>query len=135
MAIAYNNSNKNRYRDLDLNFIAHPIKKDINILTDMSAIVNSVKNLILLNHFEKPFHPEIGSNVRKMLFENMDSISASILQKEIKQTIINFEPRVSIQDIQVTPDYDNNRFTVSMTFTTVNKQEPVQIEFFLARER
>jgi phage baseplate assembly protein W len=135
MATAITNLGISRYSDLDLNFTIHPVKKDINTLYDERAVITSLKNLLLLNHYEKPFHPEVGSNVRKLLFDNMDSISASVLEKEIRQTIINFEPRVTINQLTVSPDYDNNRFSVTMNFIVGNKTNPINIEFFLARER
>lgn len=124
-----------RYKDLDLNFNIHPVRKDINKFVDEKAVINSFKNLILLNHFEKPFHPEIGSNVRKMLFENMDSVSIQTLQNEIKQTITNFEPRITIESIRVLPEHEENRLNVEMTFYIVNRSEPISIQFFLNRER
>jgi len=124
-----------RYKDLDLNFQAHPVKKDINKHVDEYAVVNSIKNILLTNHYERLFQPQLGSNVNKFLFENMDVITTSVLQKEIEQTITNFEPRVSMQEIIVKPEYDNNRFSVQMTFFMLNRTEPVTIEFFLNRER
>ena len=135
MATASTITGITRYRDLDLNFTVHPIRKDINIFTDEKAVINSVKHLILMNFYEKPFHPEIGSNVRKLLFDNMDTISATILEKEIKQTIKNFEPRVSISQLTVIPNYDENKFSVNMTFVVGNITNPINREFFLIRER
>jgi phage baseplate assembly protein W len=124
-----------RYKDLDLNFQAHPVKKDINKHVDEYAVVNSIKNILLTNHYERLFQPQLGSNVSKFLFENMDIITTTVLQKEIEQTITNFEPRVSVKEIIVTPEYDNNRFSVQLTFFMLNRTEPVSIEFFLNRER
>ena len=68
------------FKDLDLNFTIHPVKKDINKNIGTMAIVNSIKNLILTNHYEKPFHPEIGSNVRRLLFDNLDTVTASAIE-------------------------------------------------------
>lgn len=124
-----------QYKDLDLNFTKHPVKKDVNKVVSEMAVVNSIKNLILTNHYERPFQPDIGSNVQKMLFENMDNITAAAIQREILQTIKNFEPRVSVQTIKVTPDFDNNAFTVSMEFYIVNRTNPITIQFFLERAR
>lgn len=124
-----------KYKDLDLNFTVHPIKKDINKHVDHLAVINSIKNLILLNHFEKPFHPEIGSNVRKLLFENFDIITSNVLQREIENTITNFEPRVIVNDVTVGAIADNNQVDVSITFTIRNIAEPITIRFFLSRER
>ena len=123
------------YTDLDLNFTIHPVKKDINKHVGTMAIVNSIKNLVLTNHYEVPFHPEIGSNVRRLLFDNLDTVTAAAVESEIRTTITNFEPRVNITNIQVTPDTDNNGFKVYLEFTVVNLTTPVTINFFLERIR
>jgi phage baseplate assembly protein W len=123
------------FSDLDLNFTIHPVKKDINRYTNETAVVNSIKNLILTNHYERPFQPNIGSNVRRLLFENMDTITATTLQQEIKQTIQNYEPRATISTIAVSPDYDNNGFKVYMEFYVANRTSPITINFFLERIR
>lgn len=123
------------YSDLDLNFTIHPVKKDINRYTNEAAVVNSIKNLILTNHYERPFQPDIGSNVRRLLFENMDIVTATTLEKEIEQTIRNYEPRANISRLNVSPDYDNNGFKVYMEFYVVNRTTPITINFFLERIR
>ena len=124
-----------RYSDLDLNFTVHPVKKDINKFTGEMAVIHALKNLIMTNHYESPFHPEIGGNVRALLFENMDTITASALQTEITRTIENFEPRVKILNVSVKPDYDNNAFGVTLSFNVINRTEPVTIRFLLERIR
>jgi phage baseplate assembly protein W len=98
-------------------------------------VINSIKNLILTNHYERLFQPNIGSNVRRLLFENMDTITATTLENEIKQTIRNYEPRANISVIAVSPDYDNNGFKVYMEFYVVNRTSPITINFFLERIR
>jgi phage baseplate assembly protein W len=123
------------FSDLDLNFTIHPVKKDINRHTNEVAVVNSIKNLILTNHYERPFQPDIGSNVRRMLFENMDTITATVLENEIAQTIKNYESRVNISTLNVSPDYENNGFNVYMEFYVVNRTTPITINFFLERIR
>lgn len=124
-----------QYSDLDLNFTVHPVRKDINRNLGDMAVINSVKNLILTNHYEKPFHPEIGSNIQRLLFENMDDITASNIEREIEQTLNNFEPRVRVSRIQVSPDFDNNTYNVGMEFYIINRTEPITINFFLQRVR
>lgn len=124
-----------QYRDLDLNFLAHPVKKDVTKHIDEMAVINSVKNLILTNHYERPFQPDLGSNVQKLLFENMDNITASAIEREIEQTIINFEPRVKLNSLDVVPDFDNNTFSVNMEFYIINRTDPITIQFFLQRVR
>ena len=124
-----------QYKDLDLNFTLHPVRKDVSKHVDEMAVINSVKNLILTNHYEKPFQPEIGSNIQKLLFENMDNITASAISREIEQTITNFEPRVKLISINVSPNFDNNAFSVGMEFYIINRTEPITIQFFLERVR
>jgi phage baseplate assembly protein W len=124
-----------QYRDLDLNFLAHPVKKDIVKTIDEMAVINSIKNLILTNHYERPFQPEIGSNIQKLLFENMDNITAITLEREIQQTISNFEPRALISSVKISPDFDRNAFSVGLEFYIINRTEPITIQFFLERAR
>ena len=123
------------FKDLDLSFNIHPVKKDINKHVGVKAVINSIKNLVLTNHYEKPFQPEIGSNVRKLLFEQLDSLTAIALQREISQTIGNFEPRAKVSKISVIVDYDNNGFGVDLEFYEVNQSNPITITFFLERNR
>lgn len=123
------------YKDLDLNFMVHPIRKDINKVTNQMAVINSIKNIILTSHYEKPFQPEFGSNVRNLLFENLDIITASALEREIEQTIRNFEPRVRVVSVKAIPDFNNNGFSVQMEFYIINQTAPVSISFLLERLR
>ena len=121
--------------DLDLNFMIHPIRKDINTHRAEYAVINSVKNLILTNHFERPFQPEVGSNIRRLLFENVDVILAAQLEREIEETVNNFEPRVQVSSIIATPAVDENGYKVIMEFFVINNPDPIKINFFLERIR
>lgn len=134
MATTFIDSVRN-FRDLDLNFAIHPIRKDINTHKAEYAVINSVKNLILTNHFERPFQPEVGSNIRRLLFENVDVILAAQLEREIEETINNFEPRVQISSIVATPAPDENGYKVIMEFFVINNPDPIKINFFLERIR
>lgn len=124
-----------KYIDLDLNFSRHPIRKDINKTTDSMAVINAIKNLVLTKHYERPFQPDIGSNVQALLFENMDKITASALEREIREVITNFEPRARISKLIVTPNFDNNEYSVSMEFYILSRTEPITITFTLNRVR
>lgn len=124
-----------QYSDLDLNFNIHPMKKDINKNVGDMAVINALKYLILTNHYERPFQPDLGSNVRKLLFENLDIVTATALEREIYQTVTNYEPRVNLISVSVVPDLDNNAFSVSMQFSIINRTEPVSITFQLERIR
>jgi phage baseplate assembly protein W len=123
------------FRDLDLNFNIHPIRKDINVHKNEIAIVNSVKNLILTNFYERPFQPEIGSSVRSLLFENIDTIIAAQLERAIEETILNYEPRVQISNIIAVARPDENRYSVQLEFFVINNPSPITINFFLERIR
>ena len=123
------------FLDLDLNFAIHPIRKDINKYKAEYAVINSVKNLILTNHYEKPFRPQVGSNIRRLLFENIDSIIAAQIERAVTETIENFEPRVSVSSITAIPDPDNNRYNLRLEFFVINQTSPITINFFLERIR
>ena len=123
------------FKDLDLNFTIHPIRKDINTHKNEYAIINSVKNLVLTNHYERPFQPEIGSNIRRLLFENVDSITAAQIEREITETVENFEPRVRVSKVTASADPDNNGYKVTLEFFVINNANPITINFFLERIR
>jgi len=123
------------FRDLDLNFEIHPIRKDINLLKNEFAIINSVKNLVLTNFYERPFQPQLGSNVRRLLFENIDTIVAAQLERAVEETIRNFEPRVQISKITATPKPDENKYSMTLEFFIINSSNPITINFFLERIR
>ena len=123
------------FKDLDLNFNIHPVRKDISKSIGPMAVVNSIKNLILTNHYERPFQPDIGSNVRRLLFENLDNITATTIKDEIERTIVNYEPRATVKTINVTADYDKNGFKVYLEFFIVNQTAPIIINFLLERIR
>jgi len=121
--------------DLDLNFAIHPIRKDINKHRAELAVINSIKNLVSTNHYEIPFQPEIGCNIRKLLFEPLDMVTATLIEREIIETIDNFEPRASVSKVVIKPDFDNNGFQVELLFRILNRTDPVAIKFFLERVR
>ena len=100
-----------------------------------NAIAGSIRNLLLTSHYERLFNPELGSNLKKMLFEPIDNITTSIIQGMILQTIQNYEPRVTIQDVIATPDYDNDRYDIKIVFFVNNTLEPIVVSFFLERVR
>lgn len=125
----------NRYTDLDFTFTKHPVKDDIVLSIDDKAVIRSVRNLILTNHYERPFHPEIGSNVRKMLFEPISPLTANYLQREIEDTIKNFEPRVRLQQVVVQTEPDSNAYSAIISFFINNNTAPTTINFVLQRLR
>ena len=123
------------YKDLNLDFQVNTATKDIQIMFDVEAVKRSVRNLINLNHYEKPFHPEIGSNLRGMLFELITPQMTHVIGKQISQLIQNYEPRCRLVQVATMPDLHKNGYSVSISFYVVNNPEPVIVESFLERLR
>jgi phage baseplate assembly protein W len=132
-----NNSKRaNRiYKDLDLDFGRNPITNDVNKLSDVEAVKRSVRNLINTNHYERPFHPEIGSDVRSLLFEPMTPLTALNLQRKVAEVLNNFEPRISLQQILANHNIDRNSYELKIMFYVVGSNSPVEVETFLERLR
>ena len=125
-----------QYTDLDLFFGRKASDRDVSEVVDVQAVKRSIRNLVLLNTYEKPFHPEISSGVRGMLFELMTPIIASILARKIEDVIENFEPRARLTSVRAIPDFDRNSYTVSIEFYVVNTPtELVELTIFLERLR
>jgi len=123
------------YKDLDLDFGRNTVTKDVNKLTDVEAVKRSVRNLINTSHFERPFHPEIGSNVRAMLFEPMTPLTALNLQRKVEEVLINFEPRIRLVQILARPNLDMNAYDLRIMFYVIGTTQPVEIETLLERLR
>ena len=123
------------YKDLNLSFQQNTATKDIQKLTDVEAVKRSVRNLINTNHYEKPFHPEIGSNLRAMLFENITPQMNHIISKNIELLIKNYEPRCRLVQVNTQPMFDRNGYACQISFYVVNHPEPVTVESFLERLR
>ena len=137
-AQSQNTSTRNirKYVDLDLFFEKKIPNNDVNTITDIQAVKRSVRNLVLLNPYEKPFHPEIGSGVRGMLFELMTPFVAAQLTKKVEDVIKNFEPRARLVSVRSIPDYDRNAYEVSVEFYVVNAPtELVDLTVMLERLR
>ena len=136
--IANNDSDRavKEYVDLDLFFWRKNSNSDIQDITNVKAVKRSVRNLILTNHYEKPFHPEIGSGVRDMLFENMTPTTSILLAKKIEDVILNFEPRARLVGVRAEPDLDKNLYEVTIEFYVINQPtELVDLSVMLERLR
>lgn len=140
-AQSVNNSKRDTflYKDLNLFFTPNPVTKDISKVTDVQAIKRSVRNLVLLNPGEKPFHPEIGTGIRGSLFENFGPIELSGLRERITQTILKFEPRVTLSRVDFGTEeqnLDNNTLSCRISFFINNAPDRLEeVEVFLQRIR
>ena len=108
------------YKDLNLNFTSNPVTKDVTTLTDVNAVKRSVRNLLLTNHYDRPFHPEIGSNVQALLFENFGPITGNQLSRTIEEMIANFEPRARVETVECFPILETNTYDVRIYFYVEN---------------
>ena len=123
------------YKDLNLDFQQNTATKDIQKLLDVESVKRSVRNLINLNHYEKPFHPEVGSNLRGMLFENISPQMTHFIGKQVELLIKNYEPRCRLVEVRNQPDLDRNGYSISISFYVQNHPTPVIVESFLQRLR
>ena len=123
------------FKDLNLDFQQNTATKDIQKIKDIEAVKRSVRNLINTNHYEKPFHPEIGSNLRAMLFELMSPQMNHLISKQIENLINNYEPRCNLVEVFAQPMFDRNGYSVQISFMVNNHQEPVIVVSFLERLR
>ena len=151
-AQALNNIERNvrQYRDLDLFFVKKKLsskdsdgavtvsgaKSDIEKVTDITAVKRSIRNLVLTNHYEKPFHPEIGCGVREILFELMTPIAGHLLTRKVEDVITQYEPRAQLVGVKATPDLDRNAYELTIEFYVLNAPtELVDLTVLLERLR
>jgi phage baseplate assembly protein W len=127
--------NTRLFSDLDLNFTAHPVTKDIVKRYDENAIKTSVKNLILTQNYERPFHSEIGSPIKALMFELDTPILIATLKRVIEDLINNFEPRVILLAVDVQSSPDNNSLYITIEFTILNTNRPITLDLVLDRTR
>ena len=124
------------FLDVSASFQINPINSDVIVTRNENAIARAVRNLVFTIPGEKPFQPNIGSNVSRLLFENLDRITASSIQSEIESTINNFEPRVSLNEVTVTPNFDNNEFDCVVNYDIIGIDVlPQQLSFALQPTR
>lgn len=124
------------FKDISMTFQSNPLNSDLIALKNENAISRSIRNIVFTLPGEKFFNPNFGSRVSKMLFENLDEISASNIRDEIASSIVNYEPRVELTDVVVTPDYDNNTFNAIIQYKIVGIDVPTQqLQFVLQPSR
>jgi phage baseplate assembly protein W len=128
-------NNTRTFSDLDLNFTKNPVSLDVTRRYDEDAVKNALKNLILTSNYERPFHSEIGSPIKKLLFEPASPILGAMLKRTIQDTINTFEPRVQIIDIICVVAPDDNTVDVTIEFTILNTTAPITLELTLQRTR
>jgi phage baseplate assembly protein W len=124
------------FRDISMTFQSNPLNGDLIALKNENAIARSIRNIVFTLPGEKFFNPDFGSRISRSLFENIDDITASIIVDEIRQSIINYEPRVRLIDVQSFPDYDNNAFDVTIIYEVIGIDAlPQELQFVLQPTR
>jgi phage baseplate assembly protein W len=127
--------NTRTFSDIDMAFLANPVSKDIYKKYDENAIKQSIKNLIMTKNFERPFRSDIGSQISSLLFEPITPVLRATIKKTITNTIISYEPRVNLLNVEVLLSPDNNGVYVTIVFSIVNTSTPISVDLFLERTR
>jgi phage baseplate assembly protein W len=123
------------YSDIDFAFTKKPVTNDVALSYDAQAVIRSIRNLLLTNHYERLWNPDLGSNLNDLLFELMTPMTASSLEREIKIIIQNYEPRATIHEIIVSPLPDKNAYNIYLSFFMENTTLPTTVTFLLERNR
>ena len=124
------------FKDLNITFKKHPVTDDVVVSRDASAIKQAIVNLLLTNKGERLMNPNYGSDIRRYLFEPLDYGTANQIKGNIRDTIERFEPRISVVRLKASPNYDDNGFDITMTYSIRGTNDsPVTVEFFLSRTR
>ncbi len=123
------------YADFLGDFSTHPEKNDLNRITNENSVKRAIRNLIFTNKYERRYQPAIGSDIQKLLFENITPEVTYSLKERIKNVIINYEPRCKLIDVSVVPRPDDNAYIVTITFYVVNKETPIEMQVSLVRVR
>jgi phage baseplate assembly protein W len=123
------------YSDIDFTFTKKPVTADVALSYDQQAVTRSIRNLLMTNHYERPFNPDLGSSVNALLFEPINSITASQLESTITTTINNYEPRAILQKVIVTPDSARNTYKVTIVFFLENATQTTTLSLILERNR
>jgi phage baseplate assembly protein W len=128
-------NNTRTFSDLDFNFTKNPVTLDVARRYDEDSVKNALKNLILTNNYERPFHSEIGSPIKRLLFEPASPMLGAMLKRTIRDVINTFEPRVNIIDIICVVASDEQTINVTIEFTILNTTAPITLDLTLQRTR
>jgi phage baseplate assembly protein W len=132
--MATNNTVK-QFTDIDLSFAVNPFTKDIYLKTEEDAVKTALKHLLRTDNFERPFHPEIGTQIRSLMFENFSSAVKIAMERTIFESIEKFEPRVRLISVEVEESIDANDLIISVIFTLKNSPAPITITTSISRVR
>ena len=124
------------FKDLSITFKPHPVTGDLVVKKDDAAIKQAIVNLLLTSKGERPFAPDLGSDLRTLMFEPLDVATAGEISSNIRETLRNYEPRISVLGVEVIANFEDNGFDVELEFEIIGREDfPATIEFFLERTR
>ena len=123
------------YSDFFTDFSRHVNTGQLNRKTNENAVKQSIRNLLLTDHYERPFQPQIGSNLRALLFENFTQATQIQVEQHVKEVFANHEPRAELVGVHVTPNSDAHSMGVSIYFRIINTTEPAQLDLLIERKR
>lgn len=124
------------FKDISMSFQKNPLNGDLITLKNEQAIARSIRNIVFTIPGEKFFDEDFGSRISASLFENIDEFSANIIGSEIRQSILNYEPRVDLISVDLNPDFDNNSFDVRIVYEIIGADVPPQeLQFVLQQTR
>jgi phage baseplate assembly protein W len=124
-----------RYSDLSINFGKNPFNSDVNRITEVDSVKRAIKSLVLTNRYERLLDPQIGGNIRALLFEPISALTTTVLEDYITDTIKNYEPRAILDSVVATPDYDRNSYEVTIQFRINSVEQPQVLSVALERVR
>jgi len=123
------------YSDIDFTFTKKPVTGDVALSFDNKAVIRSIRNLLSTRKYERPFDPDLGSNIDALLFENFSPLVASLIEREVIDTINNYEPRALVDSVRVSANPDSNQYDVTITFYIENATLPTTVTLLLERNR
>lgn len=123
------------YSDIDLNFVTHPFTGDVSRLTNINAIIQSIKNIVRYEILEKPFNYHFHTGITEFLFSPASHIEMSIMKSRIEDSISRLESRIKLTDVDVKTDSKETTFIVTITFKIRSLNETQEIKLFLQRVR
>ena len=123
------------YSDIDFTFTKKPVTGDVALSFDNKAVIRSIRNLLSTRKYERPFDPDLGSNIDSLLFENFSPLVASLIEREVIDTINNHEPRALVDSVRVSANPDSNQYDVTITFYIENATLPTTVTLLLERNR
>ena len=123
------------YSDIDFTFTKRPVVGDVALSYDAQAVSRSIRNLLNTQNYDRPFNPDLGSNLNALLFENFSPITSSSIEAEIQNVIDNYEPRAIVNYVNVNPNYEENRYDVTISFFVENSSLPTEVTLLLERNR